>query len=147
MATKNHLTYEKDFYAWAIHTAELVRQKKFSEIDVEHTAEELESMGKSDKRELINRFAVLLVHLLKWHFQPERRSNSWKYTIEEQRGEVMDLLEDSPSLNHELKKRLDRAYQRALLLAATETGMSKEVFPQQCPFSLEQSLNNGFLPD
>lgn len=139
--------YNSDFYAWALHNAELIRQGKLSEVDLENVAEEIESMGKSDKRELINRFAVLLSHLLKWQFQPERRSNSWKYTIEEQRDEVLELIEDSPSLKHELNQKIERAYKKAVLLAATETGMGKDIFPKVCTFSLEAALNSDYFPD
>lgn len=130
------LEYDQDFYQWAIHNAALVRQRKFSEIDFKNIAEELESMGRSDKRELINRFALLLAHLLKWKFQPDRRSNSWKYTIEEQRFEVSELLEDSPSLKKELQQKINRAYQKALLMAASETGLSKDKFPKKVSFSI-----------
>ncbi len=141
-----HESYEKDFYAWTSHNAELLRHKKFDEIDIENIAEEIESMGKSTKRELINRFAILLAHLLKWQFQPERRSNSWKNTIEEQRDEIIELIEDSPSLKYELNEKIERAYRRATLIASTETGMTKETFPKTCPFTLDDSLNFDFLP-
>ena len=141
------IAYEKDFYAWLMHNAELLRQGRSSEIDVEHIAEELESMGKSERRELISRLSVLMSHFLKWLFQPELRSNSWKYTIEEQRRAVTDLLEDSPSLRYELKDRLAKAYTTALLQAARETEMDKARFPEQCPFSLDQILDEDFWPN
>lgn len=138
--------YEKDFYAWTTHNAKLLREGKFSEMDVEHIAEEIESMGKSEKRELMSRLAVLLAHLLKWQFQPERQSNSWKYTIEEQRDEVLELLDESPSLKHEIKEKLERAYRKAILWAATEMGVNKSIFQEKCPFSLEETLNKNFYP-
>lgn len=147
MSAKAQYEYNQDFYAWALHNAELIRQGKLSEVDLEHIAEEIESMGKSDKRELINRFAILLAHLLKWQYQPDKRSNSWKYTIEEQRDEVLELLEDSPSLKYELEEKLERAYKKALRVAATETGMSKADFPTSCPFSLNEALNTNFFPN
>lgn len=146
MAIVNQHSYEKDFYAWTAHSAELLRHRQFDEIDIENIAEEIESMGKSARRELINRFAVLLAHLLKWKFQPERRSNSWKNTIEEQRDEILELIEDSPSLKYELNEKIERAYKRAILIASTETGMTKETFPKACPFSLDDSVNFNFLP-
>lgn len=138
--------YEKDFYAWALESAQLIREGKFTEVDIKHLAEEVESMGKSDRRKLISHFAVLLAHLLKWQFQPERRSNSWQYTIKTQRFEVNELLIDSPSLKYELDKQLEHAYEKALLLAANETGLSTEIFPKVCPFSLEETLDNDFFP-
>lgn len=143
---KDSLSYEKDFYAWAMHNAELIKEGRLTEADAEHIAEELESMGRSDKRELMSRFAILLAHLLKWQFQPERRGNSWKYTIEEQRLEIIDLLDESPSLKSELEKKVGMAYQKALLMAIKETGLSKNVFPVDCPFSLEQAIKREYLP-
>jgi hypothetical protein len=146
METNSKREYDTDFYSWALHSAELLRHGKFSEIDIENIAEEIESMGKSDKRELISRFAILLSHLLKWQYQPERRGNSWKHTIKNQRFEVEELLKDSPSLNYELEKQLEYAYEKALNIAIEETGLSENTFPKLCPFSLQQSLNNDFLP-
>jgi hypothetical protein len=147
MSTRNHPSYNQDFYAWIMQNAKLIRQGKFSEVDAENVAEELESMGKGDRRKLINRFAVLLAHLLKWQFQPERRGNSWKYTIKEQRLRVAELLNDSPSLNYELGQQLENAYEMALLIAAKETSLNVDAFPKNLSFSLEQSLNPEFLPD
>ncbi len=138
--------YDKDFYAWAIHNAVLLRKKRLSEIDIENIAEEIESMGKSEKRELINRLAVLLAHLLKWKFQSERQCKSWELTIKEQRIELIDLLEDSPSLKHELEKKFSHTYQKALLIAEKETGLPQKTFPKKCPFTLKQSLDRKFFP-
>lgn len=147
MNAKIERKYNKDFYAWLMHNAALLRQGRFSEVDNEHLAEELESMGRSDKRELINRLAILLAHLLKWQFQPERRGNSWQYTIAEQRFELIDLLKESPSLKPELSRALAHAYQKAVLLAVKETGINKTTLPTHCPFSLAQSLDENFLPE
>jgi len=146
MATKNQQKYEKDFYAWTIQNAKLLREGKFSEIDVEHIAEEIESMGKRERRELINRLAILIAHLLKWEHQPARRSKSWECTIKEQRFELIDLLEESPSLKHEIEDQLSHAYQKALLSAEKETGFERKAFPKNCPFSLKQTLNQKFFP-
>lgn len=136
--------YSKDFYSWALHNANLVRHGKFSEIDIEHVAEELESMGKSDRRELVNRLALLIAHFLKWQYQLARQSKSWRLTIKEQRIKVAQLLEESPSLN---KLRLNSAYEQAVLLAEIETGLNEDVFAPNCPFSLEQCLEYTFLPN
>jgi hypothetical protein len=143
-STRNE--YEKDFYAWTFHHADLLRHRKFEELDIDNIAEEIESMGKSVRRELINRLAVLLAHLLKWQFQSERRSNSWRNTIEEQRDEISELIEDSPSLKHELDEKLARAYKRATLIASTETGMNRDSFPKICPFTLNNALDFKFFP-
>ena len=98
----NSSIYNTDFYAWTLHTAKLLRQGKFKEIDVEHIAEEIHSIGGRERRELSNRLALLIMHLLKWQFQSVNGDNSWKYTIKEQRIQIKELLEDSPSLKSEL---------------------------------------------
>lgn len=146
MAKRTQQNYEKDFYAWAIHNAKLLREGKLSEIDIEHIAEEIESMGKSEKRELINRLAILLAHLLKWKFQPVRQSKNWELTIKEQRFELTDLIKESPSLKHELEKKLSHAYRKALIIAEKETGLEQKSFPKKCPFTLKQSLEDDYLP-
>jgi hypothetical protein len=138
--------YDQDFYAWAITNAELLRQGRFSEIDIEHVAEELESMGKSERRELISRLEVLLVHLLKWKFQPGLRGASWEITILKQRDSLEDLLEESPSLRHGLNKNIAKAYDRARRYAAKETGLPLATFPDPCPFAAEQVLDLEFWP-
>jgi Domain of unknown function DUF29 len=146
MNAKVHHKYNEDFYAWAVHSAELIRQGKFSEVDTENVAEELESMGRSDKRKLLNRLALLMAHLLKWQFQPARRSNSWKYTIKEQRLKLRDLLEESPSLRHELELKLSHAYEQSVLIAVRQTGLDEASFPKQCPYNLAQCFDE-FLPE
>lgn len=140
-------TYEGDFYAWLLKSAELLRQRQFSELDLEQIAEELEGMARSDKRQLINRFAVLLSHLLKWQYQPERRSKSWERTIREQRKRISLLLDDSPSLKSEIEQKLADAYEIAVLSAANETGLDEDRFPESCEYTLDQVLDTGFYPD
>ena len=138
--------YENDFYAWITQNVQLLREGKLSEIDVENIAEEMESMGKSEKRELINRLAVLMAHLLKWKFQSMRRSKSWALTIKNQRMELKDLLEDSPSLKHELEKKFTHAYEKAVLIAAEQTGKNEKDFPKKPPFTLKECLDSDWLP-
>jgi len=142
-----HSEYDKDFYAWSLHNAALIREGKLSEVDLENVAEEIESMGKADKRELISRLAVLLAHLLKWKFQPSLRGRSWEITIKEQREEVKDQLEESPSLKHELDDQFNRAYRKALNIVEKETGLNQNTLPKNCPFSLKESLEENFLPE
>ncbi len=144
---KQAAMYEQDFYAWSMQTAALIRQGCWSEIDALNLAEEIETMGRSEKRELINRLAILMMHLLKWQFQSERRSCSWEGTIDEQRQQVHDLLEDSPSLTYELETKLPRAYSLALAAAVRETGLPKTTFPTSCPYTLVQLLAETFLPE
>lgn len=139
--------YNKDFYAWLMKNADLLRQHKFNEVDIEHVAEELESMGKSEKRELTSRLTVLLAQLLKWKFQPALRSRSWKNTISTQRIDILDLLEDSPSLHFDLGERVVIAYEKAKLSAEDETGIDINNFPDHCPFTFEQLLKKDYLPE
>ena len=147
MSTKLHDEYNKDFYAWAIHNAELIRQGKLNEIDAENVAEELEGMGNNNKRELINRFAVLIAHLLKWKFQPIRHSKSWTLTIKNQRFEILDLLEESPSLKYQIELKFNHAYEKAKIICSEQIGIDENELPKNCPFNLEECLNFNFLPD
>ena len=139
--------YDTDFYSWTRHNAELLRQGKFSELDIENVAEEIESMGRRDKRELISRLAVLMAHLLKWAFQPDRRCNSWLYTIKEQRIKVRKLLEESPSLKYEISLKVTEAYEESIIIASSETGLYEDKFPTESPFTFEQCLDDKFLPE
>ena len=138
--------YEKDVVAWAKEQAELVRAGKFSAIDVEHIAEEIEDVGKSEQRELISRMSVLLAHLLKWPFQSARRGASWSRTIKAQRLDVAYLLGEAPSLKPKLSdgEWMRVVWAKALAQAVSETGL--DVFPEVCPWTMEQVLDDGFMP-
>jgi len=138
--------YEKDFYAWSRESARLMRERKFSELDIENIAEEIEAMGKRDKRELASRLSSLLMHLLKWRYEAEYRSRSWKLTIMNQRAEIAGLLKDSPSLSHKLPDMIAGAYSRAKKTAALETGLPAATFPEACPYSQDEILDAEFLP-
>jgi hypothetical protein len=139
--------HDRDFYAWTLRQASLLREGRLSEADLEQIAEELEGMGASERRELTNRLALLMAHLLKWRFQPELRGNSWRHTIDVQRFDVKELLEENPSLAAKLDERMAKAYVKSLLLAARETGLSKPTFPPACPFSAEQLLSEDYWPE
>ncbi len=141
------IEYKKDFYSWLIKNARLLREQKFTKIDAEHIAEELEAMGRSEKRELINRLSVLIAHLLKWKYQAVRRSRSWKNTILTQRIDINDLLEDSPSLRYDIENRIKKAYKKAKLKAEDETGINKKQFPEICPFLTEEIVSEDFFPE
>ena len=138
--------YERDFYAWANEQASLLRAGRLSEADLENIAEEIESMGRSEKRELVNRLKVLLTHLLKWQFQPALRGNSWRLSIEEQRREVSDHMADNPSLQARLPEALASAYASAVLAAARETGVDRKTFASVCTWSFEQMMEDDFWP-
>ena len=139
--------YDQDFYAWTQEQAALLRAGLFSELDIEHLTEELDSMGARERRELTNRLAILLAHLLKWQHQPERRGNSWRLTIEVQRLDLQDLLKQNPSLRPQLAERIQDAYRKAILLAAQETGIAKTKFPAECHYLAEQVMSEEFWPD
>jgi len=138
--------YEEDFVAWALDTARLLREGRFNAIDIENLAEEVEAMAGRDKRELLSRLTVLILHLLKWRWQPEKRSGSWAATIVTQRTEIEGLFEQSPSLRRTLSPSLSRVYRNAVKEAAAETGLPQDTFPRQCPFSAAQVLDEEFLP-
>lgn len=139
--------YDQDLYAWAKDNADLLRQGRFSEADMEHIAEEIETMGRSERRALESRLEILLAHLLKWRHQPERRSRSWRYTIEEQRRKILRLLRDNPSLRPKLPELFADSYLDAILYAARETGLEKDRFPETCPFSQEQTFSDDYWPE
>jgi hypothetical protein len=143
---RNSELYEQDFYAWANEQTALLRAGRLSDADIEHIAEEIESMGKSEKRELVNRLAVLLTHLLKWQHQPTFRSTSWRLTVEEQRQRLADHLADNPSLSATLPDTTKAAYRLAGIAAARETGLARGTFPSSCPWSFEQMIANDFWP-
>ncbi len=139
--------YEADFYAWANQQASLLRAGKLSSADIANIAEEIESMGKSEKRELVSRLTVLLLHMLKWRFQPGLRGNSWRYTIKVQRRDLARHLDDNPSLTAQLTAVLTDAYASAVLLAAGETGLPEVTFPAECPWSYQQAADPDFWPE
>lgn len=138
--------YEDDFYAWTQSTAALLRTGRFSEVDVAHLAEEVEDMGKRDRRDLDRRLQVLLVHLLKWQLQPDRRSPSWKGTVVTQRAGIEGVLRDSTSLRPRVASELARNYGVAVERVAAETGPAVETLPATCPWSAAQLLDKAFLP-
>ena len=140
------LHYEEDFYSWLCKNVELLRQGRLSEIDIENIAEELDGMSKSQQRELISRLKVLLVHLLKWQFQPDHRSGSWKGSIVEQRQQIKKLFKISPSLKRYIDDNISESYTDAVEYASIETGIPESDFPQTCPYSFEQILDKIFYP-
>jgi Domain of unknown function DUF29 len=146
-ASKHELaTYDSDFHLWSQTQAALIREGRFAEIDLENVAEEIETLGLSDKRAIKSRLEVLLLHLLKWQAQPEKRKGGWENSIEEAREAIIDLIGDSPSLKSYPAKVLAESYARARRKAARETGLAKEHFPTDCAFALSDVLNEDFLP-
>jgi hypothetical protein len=139
--------YDEDFFAWANEQAGLLREGRLSEADIEHIAEEIESMGKSEKRELVNRLRIRLLHLLKWQFQPSRRGASWEGSIINTRDELEDHLHDNPSLKSQTADALGSAYRRAVLDAVAETGLAKTNFPPVCPWGYDEIMDPNFYPE
>jgi hypothetical protein len=127
--------YDEDFYAWTLATAELIRKQQWQAIDWEHVLEELKSLGKRDKRELESRLEVLVMHLLKWWAQPERRrrNRSWRSPVLEQRGQIQRLLDDSPSLRPQIPVLLAQRYARARQRTLAEAGLAESAMPETCP--------------
>lgn len=139
--------YDSDFYAWAKEQAALLRSGDLQRADIEHIAEEIESMGKTEKRELVSRLTVLLLHLLKWRFRPVGRGNSWRLSIANSRDEIVDHLDDNPSLRSLLDKAMTSAYRYARRKASVETNIAEDVFPLDCPWSFEQIIDGEFWPE
>jgi hypothetical protein len=139
--------YEQDFYAWTLQQAELLRTRRLDCADLDNIAEEIESMGRSVKRELISRLAVLLLHLLKWQHQPAFRSRSWQLTIKGQRRSLDRHLRDNPSLKSQLDEAMADAYGDATIEAERETGLAAETFPESCLFTFDQAISDDFWPD
>lgn len=139
--------YEGDFYDWTQRTAELIRRGCWQQIDRETVAEEIGSLGRSDRRELSSRLEVLILHLLKWSVQAEYRSRSWESKINEQRGRIRRLLEDSPSLRPGIAGLAAAEYPHARRSAIREMDLISDPFPAECPFTADQILDPWYLPD
>ena len=141
------IAYDNDFYGWLLEQASLLRAGKFAEVDIEHLVDEVESMGRSEKRGLVSCVAVLLQHLLKWEYQAQRRSRSWELSIAEQRRRIPKLIQESPSLKPALISIVEEAYDDARAFVAAETGLPLSVFPKECPWTLATALDVDFFPE
>ncbi|KAI9129049.1 DUF29 domain-containing protein [Acaryochloris sp. CCMEE 5410] len=127
--------YDQDFYAWTQRQIDLLKTQQWELVDVENLIEEIDSLGKQERRELCNRLGVLLGHLLKWHYQPEARSKSWAATIQEQRRRIQRHLKENPSLKPYLSEAIGIGYEDGLDLVNRETPLDPKQLPQSCPFS------------
>jgi hypothetical protein len=139
--------YETDFYAWTQEQVSLLKNQQWEQLDTVNLIEEIETLGRRERQELRNRLGVLLGHLLKWQFQSDKRSNSWLGTIREQRIQIKLLLQDSPSLKPYLDEIFPVVYELGLALAIRETQLGEQVFPEICPYTVDQTLNSEFLPN
>ena len=142
-------SYESDVVAWAKEQAALIRAGQFDQLDLTHIAEEIEDVGKSEQRELASRMAVLLAHILKWKFQPQKRSVSWTLTIKEQRRLLVRRVQKTPSLSPILSdpEWVDEIWVDAKALAEKETGLDMSTYPEICPWSMADVLTPEWLPD
>jgi Domain of unknown function DUF29 len=138
--------HDEDFYGWAIAEAQLLKEGKLNELDIENLIEELESMGASEKRALVSRLTQLLMHLLKWEIQTRLRGKSWEISIKKQRRGIKKIIQQNPSLKANINPCLTEAYEDAREDAADETGLDKKTFPTECPYTFEQVINDDFYP-
>jgi hypothetical protein len=141
------ISYDNDFYSWTQEQAELLKNGRFSELDIDNLIEEVESMGRSEKRELESRLTILLLHLLKWKYQEVRRGRRWQLSIDEQRLQFCKTLNENPGLKPTLDEIIKDAYKLAVIKAARETKISKSIFPECCSWTLAQFIDDGFYPD
>jgi Domain of unknown function DUF29 len=132
--------YDADFYSWSLDQARLIRARQWARVDIENIAEEIESLGREQFNKLESALRVLLIHILKWDHQPRKRSRSWMLSIESQRIEVEQVLGDNPGLKSRLNEAIARAYRRARLEAAKETGLDKSVFPETCGYGFAEMM-------
>ncbi|HME83184.1 MAG TPA: DUF29 domain-containing protein [Roseiarcus sp.] len=141
--------YDKDVILWSEEQARMLRARRFAELDIEHLADEIEDVGKSEKRELASRMAVLLAHLLKWTRQPENHTNSWRSTIIVQRKRIALAIKETPSLKAVMRDRdwQDAVWLDALAQACKEKGLVEEDLPESCPWPTEQAADPEFWPE
>ncbi len=132
--------YDRDFYAWAAEQSALLRAGNLSAADIAPIAEEIESMGRGEKRELVSRLTVPLLRLLTWEHQPDRRGNSWLLSIENARDAITDHLADNPSLKAKLDEAMTTACRLARRKASIETDIAVSIFPAECPWTFEQAM-------
>lgn len=140
-------SYEQDYFAWTVAQGRLLRDLRPAELDWENLAEEIESLGRSDKRRIASNLNVILTHLLKWRHQPAKRKGGWKSSIAEHRSRLNELIADSPSLRRHPRDILKKEYLLARLKAADETGLPENAFPEECPFTIEEILDSEFWPE
>jgi hypothetical protein len=136
--------YDTDFYSWSLEQARLLREGQWAQVDRENVAEEIESLGREQFNKLEGALRVLLIHILKWDHQSNRRSRSWVLSIESQRVEIDHVIADNPGLKPRITEAVTRAYRRARIEAANETGLEKGVFPESCPYLFDDLLSREF---
>ncbi|MGA8498617.1 MAG: DUF29 domain-containing protein [Xanthobacteraceae bacterium] len=136
--------YERDFYSWLMEQARHLREGRYEALDRDNLAEEIEALGREQFNKLVSALRVLMLHMLKWDHQTALRSRSWVLSIEEQRLEIADVLADNPGLRPRIAEAIVRAYRRARIEAAKETGLDETVFPPACPYSFDDVMSRVF---
>jgi len=147
MSTPSSQLYDVDFYGWTQQQATVLKAGDFASLDLDNLIDEIESMGKSEKRALESRLEVLLAHLLKWQYQPDFRGKSWQLTIKEQRERIVKHLRENPSLKGAVPEIFIEIYRYAVFKAVKETGMDESTFPIECPWTFNQAMDASFWPD
>ncbi|GAP98372.1 DUF29 domain-containing protein [Leptolyngbya sp. NIES-2104] len=132
--------YQTDYQLWIQDTVEKLKHQDYSQVDWENLLDEIEDMGKSERRSLASNLTIVLLHLLKWQYQCDRRSESWRLSIVEHQIRIEEALEDSPSLKRYLEEILEKQYRKAIRLASAETGLPSETFPSKCPYVIDKVL-------
>lgn len=138
--------YSSDYHAWLVQQSALLRQGRIADIDAALLAEELESMGRRERNELVSRLIILIAHLLKWQFQHAHRASGWRGSIVEQRVQVHRELRLSPSLAAFLPEAIAEAYPDAVTIATRETGLAPRLFPATCPYTQSEILDDDYWP-
>ena len=138
--------YEQDYVQWIEATLQQLRDRNYEKVDWENLLEEIEDMGKRERQAIRSNLVIVLLHLLKWQFQPEHRTGSWAGSITEHRTRILNNLVDSPSLKNYLQTALEWAYPRARQQASDETGLMLPIFPEECPYLVEEILDDKFWP-
>ncbi|CAA9569976.1 hypothetical protein AVDCRST_MAG81-1475 [uncultured Synechococcales cyanobacterium] len=138
--------YETDFVEWVNQTAQLLREHRFDAVDLENLVEEVEDLSRRERDALYSNLKVILIHLLKWQFQSERHTSSWRASIVEHRQRLQRQLKNAPSLKPYLEETFLECYEDARSLAVAETGLDLAVFPQECPYTVRETLAQDFWP-
>ena len=142
----NRVSYDQDLYTWSLEQAQLLRERRFDQVDLVHLIEEIEDMGRSERRALQSFLETLLMHLLKWQYQSAYQGRSWQCTIIEQRRRIVEHLQENPGLKAQLPELVERAYRYAVTGAVRESGLSVSHFPEHCPWTFEVFIEDTFWP-
>jgi hypothetical protein len=147
ITNSNCVLYEQDYYLWIDRMVQLLQQNRLSELDIANLIDEIEDMGKSEKRAVESNLEIVLMHLLKYKYQPSKISHSWLLTIFEHRQRLRRIFKDSPSLKAYVREIFDESYQNARKMASLETNLPIDTFPIEPPFEIDQCLDPDYLPN